>query len=287
MEFIILIIIMLTTIIFQIIRIKEYKNIIVILENDNKELKEDNEYITKINESIKDIFAKISHDIRTPISNIICLSKIIKDNINNEQKVIKYLTKIDSSAKYLLGLSNDVLNMRKLETGNIQLSNEVINIKDVLLSCFSIVENKMQEKEIKFSKNIGKIKHKCVYGDELRLHQVFINILSNAINHTQKGGKIVFEAKEINCEEEIVEIQFKISDNGEGMNKEFLKHIWEAYAIDKNSYSQKDSSGLGLAITKQYVTLMKGSIEVSSKIGKGSTFVIKIKFNINSENKKC
>lgn len=285
MKSIILVIIMLVILSCHIIKFKEYKNRILVLENDNKELKENNKYIMETSEAIKDIFAEISHDIRTPISNIICLSKIIKDNLNNEEKVTKYLNKIDSSAKYLLGLSNDILNMRKLEKGNIQLNNEAINIKDVLLSCFSIVENKMYEREIKFSKNIDKIKHRYVYGDELRLHQIFTNILSNAINHTPKGGKITFEAKEISYEEEIVGIQFKISDNGEGMNKEFLKHIWEAYARDENSYSQKDSTGLGLAITKQYVSLMDGSIDVDSQIGKGSTFIIKIKFNVSDENK--
>lgn len=283
---IILVTIILFMVIYQFIKIKECKDIIKKLNEKNSELKEENEKIIKSNESIKDIFAEISHDIRTPISNIICLSRIIKDNLNNEEKVIKYLTKIDGSAKYLLGLSNDVLNMRKLEKGNIELNNEAINIKDVMLSCFSIVENKMYEKEIKFSKNIDKLKHIYLYGDELRLHQVFTNILSNAINHTPKGGKITFQAKELYYEEDKVEVQFKISDNGEGMRKEFLKHIWEAYARDENSYSQKDSTGLGLAITKQYVTLMNGTIDVESKIGQGSTFIVRIKFDVNHDNNK-
>lgn len=286
MKSIILIIIMLFMVIYQFVKIKRYNCIIIELKEKNDRLKEENENIIKSTESIKDIFAEISHDIRTPISNIICLSKIIKDNLNNEEKVVKYLTKIDGSAKYLLALSNDVLNKRKLEKGNIELNNEAINIKDVILSCFSIVENKMHEKEIKFSKNIDKLKHIYLYGDELRLHQVFTNILSNAINHTQKGGKITFQAKETYYEEEKVEIKFKISDNGEGMNKEFLKHIWEAYARDENSYSQKDSTGLGLAITKQYVSLMNGEIDVESKIGQGSTFIIKIKFDVNHANNK-
>ena len=279
MGVIILISVMLFVVFYEFMRIRE-------LEQKNNELIEENKNIMKSNETIKDIFAEISHDIRTPISNIICLSKIIKDNFENKEKVIKYMTKIDGSAKYLLGLSNDVLNMRKLETGKIELNKEAINLKDVITSCFSIVENKMSEKEIKFNKNISKIKHRNVFGDELRLHQIFTNILSNAITHTPKGGKITFQAKEISLVNDKVEIEFKISDNGEGMKQEFLEHIWEAYARDENSYSQKDSSGLGLAITKQYVNLMNGEINVESEISRGSTFTIKIKFDINYENNK-
>lgn len=284
MVVIILISVMLFMVVYEFIRIRECKNLIIKLEAENDKLIKENERIIRSGEKIKDIFSEISHDIRTPISNIICLSKIIKDNLENKEKVTKYLTKIDGSAKYLLGLSNDVLNMRKLETGKIELNKEAINIKEVFLSCFSIVENKMNAKEIKFAKNIDKIKHFQVLGDELRLHQIFTNILSNAITHTQKGGKITFYAKETNCENDKVEIQFRITDNGEGMNKEFLEHIWEAYARDENSYCQKDSNGLGMAITKQYVNLMNGEINVRSEVGKGTTFIIKIKFDINYEN---
>lgn len=281
MENIILVIIMLFMVGCVFIKVEKYKIIIRELEKKNGKLIEENERIIKTGEYIKDTFAQISHDIRTPISNIIYMSKVIKDNLENKERAWKYLIKIEDSAKYLLGLSNDILNMRKLETGKIELNKESINIKEVIKSTISIVENKMNEKEIKFSKNIDKIKHIYVFGDELRLNQVFTNILSNAITHTPQRGKITFCAKETNLENDKVEIQFKISDNGEGMNKEFLEHIWEAYARDENSFSQKDSNGLGLAITKQYINLMNGEITVASEIGKGSTFLIKIKFDVD------
>lgn len=280
MEIVIMIITLIVLMIYQSLKIKEYKKQIQILKDEKANLEKQKEKVEKTGESLKQVFAEISHDIRAPISNIICLSKIMKENINNKDKVTRYLSKIDNSAQYLLGLSNDILNIRKLETDNVTLKNEKIDLKDVLNRCFSIVENKIHEKRIKFSKNITKLKHTYVYGDELVLHRIFTNILTNSINHTSKGGKITFQAKEINILENKVEIQFKISDNGEGMTKEFLTHIWEAYKRDENSMSQRDSTGLGLAITRKCVDLMNGTIDVESQIGQGSTFIIKVEFDI-------
>ncbi len=279
MEFIFLAITV-SIIIYYNLKIKECKSVIEKLNIEKAELKNKKEEMEKTDEALKQVFAEISHDIRAPISNIICLSKIMQENINNKEKIIKYLNKVDDSAKYLLGLSNDILNIRKLETGNISLKNEEIDLKDVLNRCFSIVENKIHEKRIKFSKNITKLKHIHVYGDELILHRIFTNILTNSINHTPKGGKITFHAKEIETLDNKIEVQFKISDNGEGMNKEFLTHMWEAYTRDENSISRRDSTGLGLAITRKCVNLIDGIVEVESQLGKGSTFIIKIKFDI-------
>lgn len=283
MEIAIMIVILMFLIIYQSFKIKEYKKQIRILKDEKANLEKEREKIEKTGELLKQVFAEISHDIRAPISNIICLSKIMKENISNKEKVIRYLNKIDNSAQYLLRLSNDILNIRKLETNNFNLKNEKIDLKDTLNRCFSIVENKMHEKRIKFSKNITKLKHTYVYGDELILHRIFTNILTNSINHTSKGGKISFQAKEISVLENKVEVQFKISDNGEGMNKEFLTHMWEAYKKDENSISQRDSTGLGLAITKKCVDLMDGSIDVESQVGQGSQFIIKVKFDIAIE----
>jgi signal transduction histidine kinase len=222
--------------------------------------------------------------MRTPLGNIIMLLDLMKTNTNDRDKLIKYLNKLDNPAQYLLGLSNDIVNMKKIEMGNVEIVNEDINIRKVILDSFAMIEEKLKEKNIKFSKNIEKLKHTNLIGDKLRLKQIFINILVNAINHTSEGGKITFSAKEIKRTQDVehgiskVNVEFKISDNGEGMNTEFLEHIWEAYSKDNTSCFKNVGTGLGMAITKQYINLMNGNIEVKSEIGVGSIFIINLTF---------
>ena len=248
-------------------------------------MKKVNEYAAIKNE----MFVRVSHDMRTPMSNIIMLLDLIKANVNDKEKIIKYLKKLDNPARYLLGLSNDIIDMRKIEIGDIEIVNENINVKNVILDCFSMIEDKLKSKDIKFSRNIDRIKHTNLIGDELRLKQVFINILVNAINHTSEGGKITFSAKEVKRFKDIetesakVSIEFKISDNGEGMNTEFLEHIWEAYSKDNNTCFKNVGTGLGMAITKEYVNLMNGKIDVKSEIGVGSIFTINLTFDENTK----
>ena len=263
--------------------LNKYRNLLRKQKERNKILKDE---INKINESTvikNEMIIRVSHDMRTPISNIIMLLDLMKNNVNDKEKIVKYLKKIENPAQYLLGLSNDIVDMRKIEMGDIELVDENINMKNVILDSFSMVEDKMKAKGIKFSRNIDRIKHTSLIGDNLRLKQIFINILVNAINHTPEGGKITFSAKEV---KRIVEngnakvsIEFKISDNGEGMNTEFLEHIWEAYSKDNNSCFKNIGTGLGMAITKQYINLMDGKITVRSEIGAGSVFTINLTFN--------
>lgn len=267
--------------------LKEQKQLNNILQDEIKKIKESTE-------AKNEMLVRVSHDMRTPISNMIMMLDVTKNSVNDREKLLKYIKRLENSAKYLLGLSNDILNMRKVEMGKIEIVNENINIRNVILDCFSIVEDKLKVKNIKLTRNIDKIKHVNLIGDNLRLKQVFINILVNAINHTSDNGKITFSAKEtkriVDSENKLAKvcIEFKISDNGEGMKKEFLEHIWEAYSVDNTSCFKNIGTGLGMAITKEYIDLMNGKIDVKSEIGVGSVFIINLTFDeiVKVDNKK-
>lgn len=277
-------IILFSLIIILILIIIRYRNLLNEQKMQNKRLKDEMKKIKECTRLKNEIFVRVSHDMRTPLGNIIMLLDLMKTNTNDRDKLIKYLNKLDNPAQYLLGLSNDIVNMKKIEMGNVEIVNEDINIRKVILDSFAMIEEKLKEKNIKFSKNIEKLKHTNLIGDKLRLKQIFINILVNAINHTSEGGKITFSAKEIKRTQDVehgiskVNVEFKISDNGEGMNTEFLEHIWEAYSKDNTSCFKNVGTGLGMAITKQYINLMNGNIEVKSEIGVGSIFIINLTF---------
>lgn len=236
------------------------------------------------NTNIKnEMFVRVSHDLRTPLGNMIMLLELLKSNINNKDKINKYIKRLENSSQYLLGLSNNIVDMRRIELGDIQLINEKINIKEVVSDCCAMLEEKIKTKNINFIKKFNKVRHLHLVGDKLRLKQIFMNILVNAINHTPDGGKIIFSAQEFknnayDKENNKICIEFKISDNGEGMSTEFLEHIWEAYSKDNTSCFKNIGTGLGMAITKQYVNLMGGEIYVKSEIGVGSVFTIKLAF---------
>ncbi len=284
-------IILFSLVLVLILIINRYRKLLNEQKIQNRILKDEMKKMKECTALKNEMFVRVSHDMRTPVSNIIMLLDLMKNNANDKEKIVKYLNKLDNPAQYLLGLSNDIVNMRKIEMGDIEIVDENINIKKVISDCFSMIEDRVKVKNIKLSKNIDKIKHVNLVGDKLRLKQIFINILVNAINHTSEGGKITFAAREVKYIKDVedgknkVSIEFKISDNGEGMKTEFLKHIWEAYSKDNTSCFKNVGTGLGMAITKQYINLMNGKIDVKSEIGVGSVFIINLTFEENVNNK--
>ena len=221
--------------------------------------------------------ANMSHDIRTPINGILGMLEVIRDCRSDEARVDDCLGKIDISAKHLLSLVNDVLDMTKIESGNMQMLDTSFDLRALLDSCCSIVEGQIVDRHMTFTKQIGPFWHPYLIGSELHIRQVLINILSNAVKYTPDGGEINFRAKETLFEEGLVHLRMEIKDNGIGMSEEFLQHIFEPFTQEqRSSRTHYKGTGLGMAITKKLVDQMHGSLDVESEPGKGSTFIVRL-----------
>ena len=223
----------------------------------------------------------MSHDIRTPINGIMGMLDIAEDNFDNKARVRDCMTKMRGAASHLLSLINDVLDMTKIESGNMQMLDTSFDLRALLDSCCSIVEGQIVDRHMTFTKQIGPFWHPYLIGSELHIRQVLINILSNAVKYTPDGGEINFRAKETLFEEGLVHLRMEIKDNGIGMSEEFLQHIFEPFTQEKqDARSYYHGTGLGMTITKELVDRMGGSITVTSQLGVGSTFVITLPFEI-------
>ncbi len=236
-----------------------------------------------------EFLSNMSHDIRTPINGIMGTTLIAKRNIEDREKVCECLDKIDISSQYLLALVNDVLDMSLIESGEVKVSCEPFNINQLLHTCTSIIIGQLQNKGIRFDQEFDCFSQPNLMGDEPHLRQIFIKILGNAVKFTPDGGSIVFRAWEEGATTEKVNFVFEVEDTGMGMNPEFLGHIWEPFAKDKNkAWPGYRGTGLGMAVTKQFIDLMGGTISVDSELGKGSCFTVRLAFRVNKNvlNKK-
>ena len=228
-----------------------------------------------------EFLSNMSHDIRTPINGIMGMLDIAEDNFDNKARVRDCMTKMRGAASHLLSLINDVLDMTKIESGNMQMLDTSFDLRALLDSCCSIVEGQIVDRHMTFTKQIGPFWHPYLIGSELHIRQVLINILSNAVKYTPDGGEINFRAKETLFEEGFVHLRMEIKDNGIGMSEEFLQHIFEPFTQEKqDARSYYHGTGLGMTITKELVDRMGGSITVTSQLGVGSTFVITLPFEI-------
>jgi len=226
----------------------------------------------------------MSHDIRTPMNGIMGMTDIAVKNIDKKDKVYECLHKIAHSSKHLLSLLNDVLDMSRIESGKVAIENNPMNIKLLVENCSSIMEGQIITRELKFVRDFSDIKYPNVFGDELHLRQILINILGNAIKFTPDGGEVVFSVQEEVVDEDTVEYLFEIEDTGVGMSEEFLKRIWNPFEQEEGRGNIKcQGTGLGMAITKQFVDMMEGQIDVVSELEKGSKFTLKLRFSIDKE----
>ena len=237
------------------------------------------------NNAKSQFLTNMSHDIRTPINGIMGMTELIKKE-EMSPKAKDYVNKIDKASHHLLSLVNDVLDMSLIENKqNYLINNEEMNLKSVVDNCGSIISGQLFNKDIDFKITYDKsCKHFDIYGDELRLKQVFINILGNSVKFTPNRGKIGLLISEVSMVDDVVEYQFLFSDSGCGMSEEFQEKLFEPFQQENNtSRSQYQGTGLGMAITKQLVDLMKGTVEVESHIGIGTTFKIVIPFKTCSK----
>lgn len=229
------------------------------------------------NQAKSDFLSSMSHDIRTPMNAIIGMTEIALKNTKDEMRVEDCLNKVRLSSKYLLGLINDVLDMSKIESGKMTLNINQMSLKETMDDLVNIVKPQVQEKNQYFDILIQKIDAEDVYCDSVRLNQVMMNVLSNAVKYTPEEGRIDIHLYQEPSPkgENYVQTHFLVKDNGIGMSEDFQKKIFESFSREESEQVQNVvGTGLGMAITKSIVDLMGGKIELKSKLGEGSEFHI-------------
>lgn len=233
------------------------------------------------NQAKSDFLSAMSHDIRTPMNAIIGMTELAKTYWDDRNRAAGYLDKIAISSKHLMSLINDILDMSKIESSKIALNRMKICLTDLLEQVIAIMEPQAKTAGIKLHIQKNNTCHEYFYGDRLRINQILINILSNAVKFTPEGGQIDFLIEETRIDHSIREIcyKFTISDTGIGMSEEFLSHIFERFSRNSNA-SCIEGTGLGLSITKGLVDLMGGRISVKSRPGEGSVFQVELVFEL-------
>lgn len=221
--------------------------------------------------------SNMSHDIRTPMNAIVGMTAIATTHIDDKEYVRNCLKKITLSGKHLLGLINDVLDMSKIESGKMTLTEDRISLREVIEGIVGIVQTQIKAKSQNFNVHIDNISAEEVYCDSVRLNQVLLNLLSNAVKYTQEGGTIQLRLFQEDAPEEkgsdFIRTHVIVSDNGIGMSPEFLKQIFDSYSrADSKRVHKTEGAGLGMAITKYIVDAMKGNVTVESEPNKGTTF---------------
>ena len=233
----------------------------------------------------------MSHDIRTPMNAIIGYTQLLENNLDNKKQALDYISKLKSSSTILLSLINYILEMTQIESGKLDLKKEIGDLDDLVKNINVVVEPLIKEKKLHYSYHL-EIKHHHIIYDKTKLREIVLNILSNAIKYTPEGGNVELLIQEISFENNKVKYHFIIIDNGIGMKEDFLPHIFEEFAREKTSTESKvPGVGLGLPIVKSLIDMMNGTIQVESKLNKGTKFTVELSFltslqveNVNERN---
>ena len=233
----------------------------------------------------------MSHDIRTPMNAIIGYTQLLENNLDNKKQALDYISKLKSSSTILLSLINYILEMTQIESGKLDLKKEIGDLDDLVKNINVVVEPQIKEKKLHYSYHL-EIKHHHIICDKTKLREIVLNILSNAIKYTPEGGNVELLIQEISFENNKVKYHFIIIDNGIGMKEDFLPHIFEEFAREKTSTESKvPGVGLGLPIVKSLIDMMNGTIQVESKLNKGTKFTVELSFltslqveNVNERN---
>lgn len=229
--------------------------------------------------------ANMSHDIRTPMNAICGFTALAKGHLDDKEKIGEYLEQIKSSSELLLSLINNVLELSRIETGNIQIVEVPCNLIELVQALHKTVLPQAEKKGLSLSVDFKKIEHSDVYGDSQKLHQIFLCLIDNAIKYTPSGGQIKISLTELkSSSDSYASFQFTVEDNGIGISKEFLEHIFEPFERQKNTtLSNIQGMGLGLTITKNILDLIGGTIRIYSSIGKGSRFVVTLNLHLQEK----
>ena len=259
------------------------------MEESNKKLKKAKDITTEAlqtaenaNKAKTDFLSNMSHDIRTPMNAIIGMTSLIRHDAGNKAKVIEYADKIDISSQHLLGIINDVLDMSKIEAGKTVFKYTDFSILDFITELNTIFHSQIDEKNQTLTIIKENIRHEWVNGDQVHLMQIFSNLVSNAVKYTQEGGKIQFLVEECEATSSVyAKYHFLVSDNGMGMSADFKDTIFDAFTRAESSVTNKiQGTGLGMAITKNLVEAMGGTIDVESELSQGSCFEVLIDLRI-------
>ena len=237
----------------------------------------------------KSVFlSNMSHDIRTPMNAIVGFTSLAMKHIDNQERMEEYLKKIMTSGNHLLSLINDVLDMSRIESGKIRLEEKACSLPEILHGICNIVQADVHAKQLELHVDTMDIRNEDIFCDKLRLNQVLLNLLGNAVKYTGAGGAINMRITEkAGAPEGFAHYEFTIRDNGVGMSEEFVEHIFEPFERESNStISGIQGTGLGMAITKNIVDMMNGTIEVKSELGVGSTFTVTFTFQIREHEKE-
>ncbi len=251
-------------------------------EIHNKQLAEALQAAQIASNSKTTFLSNMSHDIRTPMNAVIGFTTLLAKDAENPEKVREYTKKIMASGQHLLSLINDILDVSKIESGKVVLTVEEFTLNDLVSSVDAIIRPMANGRNQKFHVEVTGVKHEYLMGDETRINQILINLLSNAVKYTQEGGNIwlrMIGMKQRSPQFEHIRIE--VQDDGYGMTPEYLKVIFDAFTRAENSTTNKvQGTGLGMAITKNIVELMGGTIDVSSEVNKGTLFRVELELRI-------
>ena len=263
------------------------KRIVIVISDRSEERKLQNalssslEIAKNANAAKSNFLANMSHDIRTPMNAIVGYSTLLMKDADDKNKVIEIGKKITYSSQHLLSLINDVLDMSKIESGRTSLNSDKVDVSEVINNISEIVlvqtKSKKQSFEIKTKGNIPPY----IYADKLRLTQILLNLLSNAVKYTEKNGTISLTVEGYGNNGQTSHLRFIVSDNGQGMSREFIEKIFKPFSRETNSMTNKiQGTGLGMSITKSIIDLMGGTIDIQSELGKGSVFTVDLIFSV-------
>lgn len=227
----------------------------------------------------------VSHDIRTPMNAILGYSELMKNELNDNDlpKVLEHLNKLQKAGNILLSIINNVLDMARIESGHMELDENYVNIEDIRQRLFEMFEDEAKKKNIHVRYTFN-VEHKHVMADVTKVEEIFVNILSNAVKYTPSNGSVEVNVDELSCDDPgYMIVRTTIMDTGIGMSQEYLEKIFESFSRERMTSSKISGTGLGMAIVKKYVDLLGGTIDVKSVLGKGSTFIVTLKYKMADE----
>jgi len=264
--------------------VQETKKIFVYISDRTKEkqiqntLSEALNMAQTANKAKSTFLSSVSHDIRTPMNAIMGFIPLLQEEADNPKHVREYAQNISDASKHLLGLINDVLDMNKIESGDVALKIAGLNLAELIDEINTIIRPQANAKKQKFEIATKSLTSEHLLGDRVRITQILINILSNAVKYTHEGGTIRMTVDEVRqVDKSYSRIRFTVSDNGRGMSEEYQKVIFEPFSREQSTLLNKtQGTGLGMAITKSLVDMMHGSIKLKSRIGEGSTFTVEL-----------
>lgn len=258
------------------------------LEEKNAELEEAVCQANRANMAKSNFLSRMSHDMRTPLNGIIGLLEIDEAHFGDRELIEQNHKKMLVSANHLLSLISDTLQMSKLESDEVKLAHEPMSLVDISREVGTIIEPRLKEADVTLEFGRQELPVEIVYGSQMHVRQIFLNIYGNCIKYNKKGGKIKTELESLGIENNIITYRWTVSDTGIGMSDEFLKHIYEPFVQEhSDARTIYQGTGLGMSIVKSIIDKMNGSIEISSEEGVGSKFVITLPFEIVDHTKNA